>query len=54
LNNRVGRKTNQKKGDVSSVIIEGILSWWFRPGTTEFFQALEKLCAAYDVVMILD
>jgi acetylornithine/succinyldiaminopimelate/putrescine aminotransferase len=28
--------------------------WWSRSGTTEFFQALEKVCKANDVVLILD
>ena len=44
-----------KKGDVSSVIIEGIQGvGGLDQGTTEFFQALEKICASYDVVLILD
>ena len=44
-----------KKGDVSSVIIEGIQGvGGLDQGTTEFFQALEKICATYDVVLILD
>lgn len=44
-----------KKGDVSSVIIEGIQGvGGLDQGTTEFFQALEKICADYDVVLILD
>ena len=44
-----------KKGDVSSVIIEGIQGvGGLDQGTTEFFQALEKICKTYDVVLILD
>ncbi|WP_188050487.1 aspartate aminotransferase family protein [Flavobacterium sp. GP15] len=44
-----------KKGDVSSVIIEGIQGvGGLDQGTTEFFQGLEKICATYDVVLILD
>jgi acetylornithine aminotransferase len=45
-------KTNSK-GDVSSVIIEGIQVGGLDQGTTAFFQDLEKY-AAYDVVLILD
>ena len=44
-----------KKGDVSSVIIEGIQGvGGLDQGTTGFFQGLEKICATYDVVLILD
>ena len=44
-----------KKGDVSSVIIEPIQGvGGLDQGTTEFFQALEKVCNQYDVVLILD
>lgn len=44
-----------KKGDVSSVIIEPIQGvGGLDQGTTEFFQELEKLCTAYDVVLIVD
>jgi acetylornithine/N-succinyldiaminopimelate aminotransferase len=43
------------KGDVSAVIIEGIQGvGGLDQGTTEFFQALEKACKKYDVVLILD
>lgn len=43
------------KGDVSSVIIEGIQGvGGLDEGTTEFFQALEKACKKHDVVLILD
>ncbi|MEO6174352.1 MAG: aminotransferase class III-fold pyridoxal phosphate-dependent enzyme [Flavobacterium circumlabens] len=44
-----------QKGDVSSVIIEGIQGvGGLDEGTTEFFQALEKVCKKHDVVLILD
>jgi acetylornithine/N-succinyldiaminopimelate aminotransferase len=44
-----------KKGDVCCVIIEGIQGvGGLDEGTTEFFQALEKICAKYEVVLILD
>jgi acetylornithine aminotransferase len=44
-----------KKGDVTCVIIEGIQGvGGLDEGTTEFFQALEKVCNKYDVVLILD
>jgi acetylornithine aminotransferase len=44
-----------KKGDVACVIIEPIQGvGGLDQGTTEFFQALEKVCAANDVVLILD
>ena len=44
-----------KKGDVCCVIIEGIQGvGGLDEGTTEFFQDLEKVCAQYDVVLILD
>ena len=37
------------------VIIEGIQGvGGLDEGTTEFFQALEKVCAQYDVILILD
>jgi acetylornithine/N-succinyldiaminopimelate aminotransferase len=54
--NRIELVENElKKGDVSSVIIEGIQGvGGLDEGTPEFFQALEKLCEAYDVVLILD
>lgn len=43
------------KGDVSAVIIEGIQGvGGLDQGTTEFFQALEKVCKKHDVVLILD
>lgn len=43
------------KGDVSSVIIEGIQGvGGLDQGTTEFFQALEKACKKHDVILILD
>lgn len=44
-----------QKGDVCTVIIEGIQGvGGLDEGTTEFFQALEKICKQYDVVLILD
>ena len=44
-----------KKGDVASVIIEPIQGvGGLDMGTTEFFQGLEKICAQYNVVLILD
>ncbi|SHG20073.1 acetylornithine aminotransferase [Flavobacterium fluvii] len=44
-----------KKGDVCAVIIEPIQGvGGLDQGTTEFFQALEKICAANEVVLILD
>ena len=44
-----------KKGDVACVIIEPIQGvGGLDQGTTDFFQALEKVCKANDVVLILD
>ncbi len=44
-----------KKGDVACVIIEPIQGvGGLDQGTTEFFQGLEKICAAHKVVLILD
>jgi acetylornithine aminotransferase len=44
-----------KKGDVACVIIEPIQGvGGLDMGTTSFFQALEKVCNSYDVVLILD
>jgi acetylornithine/N-succinyldiaminopimelate aminotransferase len=44
-----------KKGDVACVIIEPIQGvGGLDQGTTEFFQALEKVCKANQVVLILD
>jgi 4-aminobutyrate aminotransferase-like enzyme len=37
-------KTNQKKGDVSSVIIEGIQVGGLDHIPQHFFQDLEKIC----------
>lgn len=43
------------KGDVAGVIIEPIQGvGGLDMGTTDFFQALEKVCKAHDVVLILD
>ena len=48
-------ETELKKGDVACVIIEPIQGvGGLDMGTTEFFQGLEKICALYDVVLILD
>lgn len=55
LNNIHLVETELKKGDVSSVIIEGIQGvGGLDEGTPEFFQALEKLCEAHEVILILD
>ncbi|KAB1154382.1 aspartate aminotransferase family protein [Flavobacterium luteum] len=44
-----------KKGDVACVIIEPIQGvGGLDMGTTSFFQALEKVCNSYEVVLILD
>jgi acetylornithine/N-succinyldiaminopimelate aminotransferase len=44
-----------KKGDVACVIIEPIQGvGGLDQGTTEFFQALEKVCVQYESVLILD
>jgi acetylornithine aminotransferase len=44
-----------QKGDVCCVIIEGIQGvGGLDEGTTDFFQNLEKVCAHYEVVLILD
>ncbi|UQD56867.1 aspartate aminotransferase family protein [Flavobacterium sp. K5-23] len=48
-------ETELKKGDVCCVIIEGIQGvGGLDEGTTEFFQALEKMCDKYQAVLILD
>jgi acetylornithine/N-succinyldiaminopimelate aminotransferase len=55
LNNIDLVETELKKGDVCCVIIEGIQGvGGLDQGTTEFFQALEKICKQYEVVLILD
>ena len=55
LNNIDLVETELKKGDVCAVIIEGLQGvGGLDEGTTEFFQALEKVCKKYDVVLILD
>ena len=55
LNNIDLVEAELKKGDVTCVIIEGIQGvGGLDEGTTEFFQALEKVCNQYDVVLILD
>ena len=48
-------ETELKKGDVACVIIEPIQGvGGLDMGTTAFFQGLEKICALYNVVLILD
>jgi len=48
-------ETELQKGDVCTVIIEGIQGvGGLDEGTTEFFQALEKLCKQYEAILILD
>ena len=55
LNNIDLVEVELKKGDVCCVIIEGIQGvGGLDEGTTEFFQALEKICKQYEVVLILD
>ncbi len=55
LNNIDLVEVELKKGDVCAVIIEGIQGvGGLDEGTTEFFQALEKVCEANNVVLILD
>ena len=55
LNNIDLVEAELKKGDVCTVIIEGIQGvGGLDEGTTAFFQALEKVCKANDVVLILD
>jgi acetylornithine/N-succinyldiaminopimelate aminotransferase len=55
LNNIELVEAELAKGDVSSVIIEGIQGvGGLDEGTTEFFQALEKVCKKYGAVLILD
>ncbi len=55
LNNIELVEAELKKGDVTCVITEGIQGvGGLDEGTPEFFQALEKVCEANDVVLILD
>ena len=55
LNNIDLVEAELKNGDVACVIIEGIQGvGGLNEGTTEFFQALEKICKKHDVVLILD
>jgi len=55
LNNIELVEAELKKGDVCAVIIEGIQGvGGLDEGTSEFFQALEKVCDEYNVVLILD
>lgn len=55
LNNISLVESELQKGDVCCVIIEGIQGvGGLDEGTTVFFQALEKICAQYDVILILD
>lgn len=55
LNNIQAVENELKKGDVSSVIIEGIQGvGGLDQGTNEFFKALEQTCQKHQVVLILD
>jgi len=55
LNDIDALNTEIAKGDVTTVIIEGIQGvGGLDQGTTEFFQAVSKACEANDVVLILD
>jgi acetylornithine aminotransferase len=55
LNNIELVEAELKKGDVCAVIIEGIQGvGGLDEGTPDFFQALEKVCEANDVILILD
>lgn len=55
LNDMQAVENELKKGDVSSVIIEGIQGvGGLDQGTTEFFKALEQTCQKHQVVLILD
>lgn len=55
LNDVAALETELQKGDVSSVIIEGIQGvGGLDEGTPEFFKALESLCKQYDALLILD
>ncbi|ODS78062.1 MAG: acetylornithine aminotransferase [Chryseobacterium sp. SCN 40-13] len=54
--NDIGPVTDEiAKGDVCAVIIEGIQGvGGLDEGTTAFFQALQQLCKAHNVILILD
>lgn len=54
--NDIGPVTDEiTKGDVCAVIIEGIQGvGGLDEGTTAFFQALQQLCKAHNVILILD
>jgi acetylornithine aminotransferase len=55
LNNIELVESELVKGDVCCVIIEGIQGvGGLDEGTTEFFQALEKVCEKHNVALILD
>lgn len=55
LNDMQAVENELKKGDVSSVIIEGIQGvGGLDQGTTEFFKALAQTCKKHQVVLILD
>ena len=55
LNNIDLVEAELKKDNVCCVIIEGLQGvGGLDQGTTEFFQALEKICDQYNVVLILD
>lgn len=55
INNLEAVETELEKGDVSSVIIEGILGvGGIQMPTDEFMQGLRNLCTKYEAVLILD
>jgi len=55
LNDSDAVENELKKGDVCAVIIEGIQGvGGLDQGTTIFFKSLEKLCAKYNTILILD
>ena len=55
LNDADAVERELKKGDVCAVIIEGIQGvGGLDQGSSEFFNALESLCAKHDTVLILD
>ena len=55
LNDADALEAELKKGDVSSVIIEGIQGvGGLDEGTTAFFKQLETLCKKYEALLVLD
>jgi acetylornithine/N-succinyldiaminopimelate aminotransferase len=55
LNDADALEAELKKGDVSSVIIEGIQGvGGLDEGTTVFFKQLETLCKKYEALLVLD